>query len=265
MLLPFLPGRYDSVAVPLSMMAQLFGIVGLLLVPLGLAWIAYEYGSEAKQKRRVFAIVALVTSFLAWCVVSLSVMFESIALGVGALGIGAFVTLWLWPQVRKMSTQPVEGRVAVVNHSPLYLILVPATVAIVRVAVADPAVEFSRSRAIRNAADLIADIEHYRVANGRYPPSLVSVHPDYLPGVVGIREYRYEPTGDAYNVLFEQLTLRIGIKEIVMYNPRGEQAISSHAWDVLQLSPEQLALDRTRGHNAVHVASQPSWKFFWFD
>jgi len=34
MLLPFLPGRYCSLAVPLSMMAQLFGVVGLLLVPL---------------------------------------------------------------------------------------------------------------------------------------------------------------------------------------------------------------------------------------
>jgi len=93
----------------------------------------------------------------------------------------------------------------------------------------------------------------------------VSVHSDYLPGVIGVRQYRYEPSGDAYNVLFEQLSLRIGIKEVVMYNPRGEQAISSHALDVLQLSPEQLALDRTRGHNAVHDAPQPNWKFFWFD
>ena len=141
----------------------------------------------------------------------------------------------------------------------------PAAVAIIRIALADPAAEFGRSRAIRNAAALIADIEQHRVANGRYPRSLVSVHSDYLPGVIGVRQYRYEPSGDAYNVLFEQLSLRIGIKEVVMYNPRGEQAISSHALDVLQLSPEQLALDRTRGHNAVHDAPQPNWKFFWFD
>lgn len=42
MLLPFLPGRYDSLSVPLSMMAQLFGIVGLLVVPVGIVWVAYE-------------------------------------------------------------------------------------------------------------------------------------------------------------------------------------------------------------------------------
>jgi hypothetical protein len=37
-----------------------------------------------------------------------------------------------------------------------------------------PAVEFSRSRAIRNSARLIADVEHYRAANGQYPASLLS-------------------------------------------------------------------------------------------
>lgn len=188
MLLPFLPGRYDSLAVPLSMMAQLFGMVGLLLVPVGLAWIAYEYGSPLKEKRRVFALVGLVASSMVWFTVSFGAMSESIALGVGALGLGAALTLRLWPQVKAMSREPVEERAAVVSLLPLYLIVLPLA-----------------------------------------------------------------------------MSLRIGIKEIVIYNPRGEQAISSHALDVLQLSPEQLALDRTRGHNAVHDASQPNWKFFWFD
>ncbi|MES2881917.1 MAG: hypothetical protein V4676_07210 [Bacteroidota bacterium] len=36
MLLPFLPGRYDGLAVTISVMAQLFSFAGLLLVPLGL-------------------------------------------------------------------------------------------------------------------------------------------------------------------------------------------------------------------------------------
>ena len=30
---PFLPGKYDTLAIPLSGMAQIFGIVGLLLIP----------------------------------------------------------------------------------------------------------------------------------------------------------------------------------------------------------------------------------------
>ena len=39
LLLPFFPGRYDALAVPLSMMTQLFGMVGLVLVPVGAGWL----------------------------------------------------------------------------------------------------------------------------------------------------------------------------------------------------------------------------------
>lgn len=265
MLLPFLPGRYDSLAVPLSMMAQLIGIVGLLLVPVGLVWIGYECWSEGKRKRYVFAIIAVIALSMVWVIVSLGAMLESIALGVGALVLWAYVVSRLWPRVRLFNSAPEAERARAISALPLYLMIVPAAVALIRVALAEPAAEFSRNRAIRNAAALIADIEQHRVANGRYPLSLVSVHPDYLPGIIGIKEYRYEPSGEAYNLLFEQLSLRIGTQEIVMYNPRGEQVMTSHALDVLALSPQQLALDRTRGHNAVHEAPQPNWKYFWFD
>jgi len=265
MLLPFLPGRYDSLAVPLSMMAQLIGIVGLLVVPVGIVWVAYEWRRDDKRNRYVFASIALVATSTVWLIASLGAMFESIALGIIAIVLGAYFALRLWRGIRSLRREFAETALKVVSVLPLYLILVPVAVALISIALADPAAEFSRSRGIRNAAALIADIQQYRVANGRYPPSLVSLHPDYLPGIIGIKEYRYEPSGDAYNVLFEQLSLRIGIKEIVMYNPRGEHVMSSHALDVLQLSPEQLALDRTRGHNAVHDAPQPGWKFFWFD
>ena len=52
-LLPFLPGSYDGLAVPLSEMAHMFGTVGLMLVPIGLLWIA------ADRSEGCFAIVAL--------------------------------------------------------------------------------------------------------------------------------------------------------------------------------------------------------------
>ncbi|HEV2665872.1 MAG TPA: hypothetical protein VG324_13225, partial [Blastocatellia bacterium] len=41
--LPFLPGRYDSLAVPLSLASQIFGKVGLLLAPVGALWVASGY------------------------------------------------------------------------------------------------------------------------------------------------------------------------------------------------------------------------------
>ncbi|MFN2399892.1 MAG: hypothetical protein ABR543_14835 [Gemmatimonadaceae bacterium] len=71
--------------------------------------------------------------------------------------------------------------------------------------------------------------------------------------------------GDAYNLFFEQFTFRLGTREFVMYNPRDQQVMTSHKMDLLQLTPEELALDQTRGHNAVHDAPHPHWKYFWFD
>ena len=258
--LPFLPGRYDPLAVPLSMMAQLFGRVGLLLVPLGILWGGSEYFNRPPGVRRAFAVAALIGVSIVGLIVSLGAFLESLALGIGSLAVLASAVWRLFPRRGAMVIRPART----INPGALYLFLVPVAVASIQIAVADPMVEFSRSRAIRNSAALIADIDT-GAANGRYPPSLVSVNKDYWPSVIGIRDYLYEPSGDAYNLLFEQITFGLGIREIVMYNPLDQQVMTSHAMDVLQLTPAQLRLDRTRGHNAVHAAAQPHWKYLWFD
>jgi hypothetical protein len=88
---------------------------------------------------------------------------------------------------------------------------------------------------------------------------------DYRPGVIGIEEYQYERHGDAYNLVFEQFALHFGTREFVIYNPHDEQAMTAHKRDLLELTPEQLSLEQTRGHYAVHDAGHPHWKYFWFD
>jgi hypothetical protein len=40
-------------------------------------------------------------------------------------------------------------------------------------------------------------------------------------GIVGIKEYLYEPSGDTYTVIFEQIALNFGTREFVISNPRG--------------------------------------------
>jgi hypothetical protein len=259
--LPFLPGRYDSLSVSVSMMAQVLGKLGLLLVPVGALWMAFEYRRPSRRKRYVFATTALIASAVVWALVSFFAITESLALGLGTFALGSYVVMRLLPRLGELSS--VTPTTA--SPIPVYLIIVPIGVTLMQLAFADPITERSRSRAIRNSAQMIADIEAYRVANGRYPPSLLSVWPDYSPSVIGIKEYRYEPSGDAYNVLFEQPTFRFGTREMVMYNPSDQQAIASHAMDVLQLTPEQLELDRRRGYNEVHDAGHPHWRYFWFD
>src|SRR5688500_16893209 len=94
---PFLPGEYDGLAVPLSAMAQTFGVVGLLLVPVGVSWLAYALRKRARRKRNLpttargyyFALASAVVSSMVAVAVSL-VAFVSVGLSFGSL------TLALW-------------------------------------------------------------------------------------------------------------------------------------------------------------------------
>ena len=261
-LLPFLPGRYDSLAVPLSLMSQLFAKGGLLLVPVGALWMASRYWSRLAGNQWVLAIAALIASSIVWFIVSLGALVSSgLLLGLGALALWAYLVSRVLPRLRLLKSATPRPTSA----AAVYLLIVPVAVMLLQMAVAGWAVEFSRSRAIRNSARLIADIEQYRAAHGRYPASLLSVWEDYSPGVIGVKEYLYEPSGDAYNLFFEQLTFHLGTREFVMYNPRDQQDMTSHKMDLLQLTPEELALEQSRGHYAVHNAPQPHWKYFWFD
>jgi hypothetical protein len=72
-LLPFLPGQYDSLAVPLSAMSQILGMVGLSLVPVGTLWVAFEYWRPSARQRYGFAVAALIVSSLVCVMVSLGV------------------------------------------------------------------------------------------------------------------------------------------------------------------------------------------------
>ena len=87
--------------------------------------------------------------------------------------------------------------------------------------------------------------------------------PDYHPDVIGIERYRYEPSGESFNLYFEMPSADLATSLIVMYNPRGEQDFSSHEADLLQLSPEQIRLQR--GYFAAHQLAQAGWKRFLFD
>lgn len=261
-LLPFLPGRHDSLAVPLSLMAQVIGTLGLVLVPFGALWLTIERLPRLSWLRFAIRLLALLTSFLVWAVVALAAAVQSgFALAVVTLIAGALLAAKAWQRFRPRGATTAAGAGAL----PLYLIVVPIAVALLQQVTVDGAVTFSRNRAIRNSAPLIAAIEQYRAMRGRYPESLLSVNPDYWPGVIGIPKYHYEPHGGAYNLVFEQFTYHLGTREFVVYNPRDEHVMTSHAIDLLELTAERLAVERTRGHHAVHDTPHRHWKYFWFD
>ena len=259
-LLPFLPGPYDPLAAPLSWLARVFGFIGLLLVPVGALWTASHYSQRFARKQYLFALAALLVSSIVWGALSLAALAlagPSLAISIALLG--AFTILRVKPRIRAFkSALPGSARAPA-----LYLLIVPLAVFGLQQALVGPAVEFSRNHTIQDAAQLIADIESHRVARGAYPASLLSVWKDYKPSIIGIEKFHYEPSGAAYNLVFEQTAASFGTREFVVYNPLDQQVMTSHAMDLLQETPERL--ERVRGYYAAHAAPQPHWKYFWFD
>ncbi len=264
--LPYLPGPYDALAVTLSAMASTASIAGLLLVPIGALWLILEFrkpppaGEGSSPQHNWYAFASMAVALLIGAlmsVIALASMGPSLACGTMAL--------WVYAVSRTLARlkRPKQFGLPRFNPTPLYLILVPTTVVLLQWALAGPATEFSRSRAIANSAQFIHDIEQYHRAYGHYPRSLLAEWKDYRPMVIGISEFHYEPNGESYNVFFEQPTFRFGTREFVMYNTRNEHVLASHNSDRLLWTVEQQAA--RPGYYAAHDASIPHWKYFWFD
>jgi len=268
MFLPFLPGEYDGLAVTLSAMSQLLGMAGLMLVPLGLIWLIYElrkrasrnWKRSAKHRGYHFAIASVAASSIVAMVVSLGAFVNiGLSLGIGTLALWTYIVLRLVPRLKLLKNAESED----CNPAPLYLICIPIVAALFQFVLVVPATEFSRQYAIMSSEQLINDIEEYHKAHGQYPKSLLSVTKDYEPSIIGIEQFHYEPNGRAYNLYFEQFTYKFGTQEIVMYNKLDEHIMISHDGDILLWTPEELS--SRRGYYAVHDASTPHWKYFWFD
>ena len=263
---PYLPGRYDSLAVGLSTAVQLLAAAGMLLLPLAALWLAHAALQRGRPAGRGGYFLALATlaagSVLALAVALLVLAGIGYTLGVLALSVWFWAVSRLMPGLRRLKAAGEAG----FNPAPVYLALIPLAVVAAQVVLARPALEYSRRRAIAQSAELIQAIEAYRAARGRFPDSLLAVWPDYSPGVVGIAQYHYAPSGAAYNLAFEQPRLvfdELGVREFVVYNPLNAHLVPSHASWILLLPPQELA--EQQGWFAVNEAGAPHWRYFWFD
>ena len=271
MVYPFLPGQYDALAFSFSTVVQLLATVGLLLVPLGIVWLVYEFWKRGRINRSLpfenrsysFAIVSLIVSSLLAILVSLVAAFGiGMSFGVLTLVLWLYVVSRLIPGLKLMKTAKAE----IINPAPFYLILIPLILLLFQLTLAAPLTEFSRNRAMANSHEFITDIEAYQDEYGHYPVSLVAMWKDYYPDVVGVEKYHYLQYGESYNLFFEQprfLLDNFGTREWVVYNPQDEQRVYSHTSWFLLLTPEEL--ETSQGWYDVHDAARPHWKYFWFD
>jgi hypothetical protein len=269
MFYPFMPGPYDRMAVTLSGMARIFGVAGLLLVPVGMVWLIHELVKRRRRRDSVphavkshwFAVCALAASLVVGVAVALASMRTGPSLAISVLILVMYGVWRTAPAVKQLKSDGYTG----FNPTPLYLIIVPAIVATAQFTLLEAAVEISRDRTIMGSTRFINAIEGYRAVHGRYPPSLESVHHDYDPPTVGVERYRYEPHGQSYNVFFEHLTWPIGTQEFVMYNPRDEHVMTVHNQDLLESRQDQVDRERQFHARAARDAGAPHWKYFWFD
>ena len=266
MFYPFMPGTYDAFAVSVSGMAQVFGMAGIVLVPIGMAWLVHDTRSKAKKAaptalHRWFAYAALFVSLLVGTFMALATLQSGPAL-VFVIILGCVYAAWRAVRAVRRGALNNNG---IARTAAVFLIVVPAMLAIARFAFIESAVELSRRRTIAGSAEFISKIEAYRSTHGRYPPSLESVHHDYDPPTVGVERYRYEPWGESYNVFFEQPTYPIGMREFVMYNPRDEHQMMVHNYDLLESPAAQVEAERNYHARAARDAGVRHWKYFWFD
>jgi hypothetical protein len=267
---PFLSGGYDGLAMTLSTMAQVFGMVGLLLIPIGALWFVYELWKHGRNQRNLptktrgfyFALVSVIVATLVAIVLAF-VGASSIGISFGLLTIA----FWIYTLSRLIPRLKLLKNAESVNFNPapIYLIFIPIAALIFQLNLATPLTESSRNNAIAASAELISEIEEYHAANGRYPSSLLAVWNDYSPSVVSVRQFHYATNGEAYNLFFEQPRLLfddLGVREFVVYNRLDEQFMISHDSWILFFTPEEL--ETNQGWFAVHDAST-HWKYFLFD
>jgi hypothetical protein len=265
--LPFAPGGYDPLAVPLSGMAWALGRVGLLLVPVGGLWwwVSTTQVSHPARPARPAPPVWLVWVTLGECVfiaiVMVLIAFASsgsqILAAVTAVFTGTLI-FRLRRRIRAAQTEMSMPRIAAVS-----LIVAPIVVLTAQTMLVDAVTTYARNRAIANGAPLIAEIERYRVRRGVYPESLFSIWGDYKPSIVGIDRYHYERSGESYNVIFKEPSLGFGTRRFVVYNPRDTQRVTVHEQDRLLLDDAALAADNAR-YTVIQALPQPHWKVFLF-
>ncbi len=253
---PFLSGGYDRLAVPISTMVQVFGVVGLTLVPVGLLWLAIpRYG---------FAM-SLVGTGIGTGIALLLALFATLSVG-NAFGVLSIAT-WVVVVVRLVPTlKSLKNAEHSTRHpAAVYLVCLPVAAFAAQLALRAPLMEVSRSRAIARAGPFIDDIEQYYVQHGRYPVSLQAQNRDYHPSVVGIERYIYVPQNESYNLSFEQprfLLDRFGTREWVVYNPRDAHRVYSHTnW----LLPPPDVAEPSQGWYASGETGHRHWRYFYFD
>lgn len=82
--------------------------------------------------------------------------------------------------------------------------------------------------------------------------SLFDLYGDFKPALVGVQRYHCEPSGDAYNPIFEEPSPAFGRRRFVSYDPGEKQRLTVPETDRLRLDEAGLEAD-----NVGYATIQP--------
>ena len=108
MFYPFMPGTHDRLAATLSMMAQVLGLTGLLMVPIGLPWLTDELASLRARRQGAVARTARGHWFACCAMAASAVVAAGVALAAG-IHTGpslAVAVLILWASIIRRASRP---------------------------------------------------------------------------------------------------------------------------------------------------------------
>lgn len=260
---PFLPGRFDGLALHLSVLGRGVAVGSILLVPLGLPWLVREAilpAREVRPRRTGFAhaIVGLG---------SLSALVAAVfALGLSGIALATIVLSgWVLalccgaPRLVVWARGPRERDLV----APALLVIAPLAVLGAQLGLAEPLESWAWNRTMDGMAPLIADMERYRGMRGSYPRSLFAEWADYRPEVVGVSGYLYEPAGDGYRLAIEVPSFSFDSRVFLSYDPTDRHVMASHDADLL--ARPELELPRYHGYHTAGPLDRPHWKALHFD
>jgi hypothetical protein len=268
-MLQFLPGPPNKIILGLSILAQCAGFFGLVLVPVGAAWLLLEFirlhtGNHYRKLILFFAITATV---IITALILLFLLLIYFALDETLLAILALAPVMvIFRQVIKGIKALKKNTAISLHRAPLYLITIPLLSFLTDLYLIEPASEFSRDYAIQKSEKLIASIEEYKVREGQYPESFDDLKGTYLekvpnPSVMGIQGFRYNKINDSYSLSFSQWLDWGSLEEIVLYDKNDLHKKINRFIDY----DYSLDLYRVNGAFAIHDTGHDEWTYYHCD
>jgi hypothetical protein len=269
-LVQFLPGPPNKIVLGMSILAQCAGFFGMVLVPIGVAWLTLEIVKlkTGNLYGRPSFYLAIAATVIITGLMALFLILAIFALHETLLTLLSLIPLLILFSKAIKGIKALKNDTAIqLNAAPVYLITIPLLAFATTLYLIEPVSAFSRNFAIKRSEPLIASIEDYKNKEGQYPESIDELKGAYLkkipsPFIMGIPGgFRYNKINGSYSLSFSQWLDWGSLEEIVLYDKSNlhKRIHRLVAYDY------RLDLHRVNGAFAIHHTGHEDWSYYRCD